>query len=110
MVVLLAGTFGVLVGLLAGYKGGRIDRWLMGWVDVQVSFPGLLLAMLLIALVGGSVTSVTVILAVNGWMVYGRMTRGVVLSAKRATVRRGRRDWSVASRSGSCSSTSCPTW
>ena len=51
----VAGTFGVLIGLFAGYKGGRTDRWLMGWVDVQVSFPGLLLAMLLIALVGGSV-------------------------------------------------------
>jgi ABC-type dipeptide/oligopeptide/nickel transport system permease subunit len=82
MVVLLAGTFGVLYGLYAGYKGGRADRFLMGWVDVQVSFPGLLLAMLLIALVGGSVTSVTIILAINGWMVYARMTRGVVLSTK----------------------------
>jgi ABC-type dipeptide/oligopeptide/nickel transport system permease subunit len=82
MVVLLAGTFGVLVGLLSGYKGGRTDQLLMGWVDVQVSFPGLLLAMLLIALVGGSVASVTIILAINGWMVYARMTRGVVLAAK----------------------------
>ncbi|MGH9133428.1 MAG: ABC transporter permease, partial [Ilumatobacteraceae bacterium] len=82
MVVLLAGTFGVLMGLLSGYKGGRIERSVMGWVDVQVSFPGLLLAMLLIALVGGSVTSVTVILAINGWMVYAKMTRGVVLAAK----------------------------
>ena len=82
LVVAAAGTFGVLVGLWSGYKGGRTDRWLMGWVDVQVSFPGLLLAMLLIALVGGSVTSITLILAVNGWMVYARMTRGVVLSVK----------------------------
>jgi peptide/nickel transport system permease protein len=82
LVVLLAGTFGVLVGLLSGYKGGRVDRWLMGWVDVQVSFPGLLLAMLLIALVGGSITTITIILAVNGWMVYARMTRGVVLSIR----------------------------
>ena len=81
-VVALAGTFGVIVGLIAGYKGGRTDRWLMGWVDVQVSFPGLLMAMLLIALVGGSITSVTVILAINGWMVYARMTRGVVLSVR----------------------------
>ena len=54
LVVFVAGMFGVLVGLFAGYRGGRTDRWLMGWVDVQVSFPGLLLAMLLIALVGGS--------------------------------------------------------
>jgi peptide/nickel transport system permease protein len=81
-VVAVAGTFGVLVGLIAGYRGGRTDRWLMGWVDVQVSFPGLLLAMLLIALVGGSVLSVTVILCINGWMVYARMTRGVVLSVR----------------------------
>jgi peptide/nickel transport system permease protein len=81
-VVVLAGTFGVFIGLISGYKGGRTDRWLMGWVDVQVSFPGLLLAMLLIALVGGTVWSVSIILALNGWMVYARMTRGVVLSVR----------------------------
>jgi peptide/nickel transport system permease protein len=81
-VVALAGTFGVIIGLIAGYKGGRADRWLMGWVDVQVSFPGLLLAMLLIALVGGTVWTVSIILAINGWMVFARMTRGVVLSVR----------------------------
>jgi ABC-type dipeptide/oligopeptide/nickel transport system permease subunit len=81
-VVVLAGTFGVMIGLIAGYKGGKADRWLMGWVDVQISFPGLLLAMLLIALVGGTVWTVSIILAINGWMVYARMTRGVVLSIR----------------------------
>jgi ABC-type dipeptide/oligopeptide/nickel transport system permease subunit len=81
-VVVLAGVFGIIVGLIAGYRGGRTDRWLMGWVDVQVSFPGLLLAMLLIALVGGSVWTVSIVLAINGWMVYARMTRGVVLSVR----------------------------
>ncbi len=81
-VVVVAGTFGVMIGLIAGYRGGRTDRFLMGWVDVQVSFPGLLLAMLLIALVGGTVWTVSIILAINGWMVYGRMTRGVVLSVR----------------------------
>jgi peptide/nickel transport system permease protein len=75
-------TAQTLLGLIAGYKGGRADRWLMGWVDIQVSFPGLLLAMLLIALVGGTVWSVSIILALNGWMVYARMTRGVVLSVR----------------------------
>jgi peptide/nickel transport system permease protein len=34
-VVVLAGTFGVIIGLIAGDQGGRADRWLMGWVDVQ---------------------------------------------------------------------------
>jgi peptide/nickel transport system permease protein len=81
-VVALAGTFGVLIGLLAGYRGGRTDRMLMGWIDVQVAFPGLLLAMILIALLGGSIPTVIFVLSFNGWMVYGRMTRGVVLSVK----------------------------
>ena len=51
-VVFVAGTFGVVLGLIAGYTGGRTDRWLMRWVDVQVAFPGLLLALLMIAVVG----------------------------------------------------------
>lgn len=81
-VVLVAGTFGVVMGLLAGYRGGRTDRFVMGWVDVQVAFPGLLLALIMIALLGGSILTVTFVLAFNGWMVYARMTRGVVLSVK----------------------------
>ncbi|MGD9701790.1 MAG: ABC transporter permease [Acidimicrobiia bacterium] len=81
-VVLIAGTFGVVMGLLSGYRGGRVDRFVMGWVDVQVAFPGLLLALIMIAILGGSITTVTLVLAFNGWMVYARMTRGVVLSVK----------------------------
>ncbi|HWC68364.1 MAG TPA: ABC transporter permease, partial [Acidimicrobiales bacterium] len=81
-VVVLAGTFGVVFGLIAGYKGGKADRWMMGWVDLQVAFPGLLLAIVILSLVGGSVTSVIVVLALNGWMVYARMTRGIVLTVK----------------------------
>lgn len=81
-VVLCAGLFGVTLGLLAGYKGGKVDRWIMGWVDVQIAFPGLLLALILIALMGGSVGTVIFVLSFNGWMVYARMTRGVVLSVK----------------------------
>lgn len=81
-VVLVAGTFGVIIGLISGYKGGRVDRFLMGWVDVQVAFPGLLLALIMIALLGGAVSTVIFVLSFNGWMVYARMTRGVVLSVK----------------------------
>ena len=81
-VVFVAGLFGVTLGLLAGYRGGRTDRWLMGWVDVQVAFPGLLIALIMIAVLGPSKSSLIFVLAFNGWMVYARMTRGVVLSAK----------------------------
>jgi peptide/nickel transport system permease protein len=82
LVVLIAGVIGVTIGLIAGYMGGRFDRWITGWVDVQVAFPGLLIAMIMIAVIGGSVSSLVFVLSFNGWMVYARMTRGVVLSVK----------------------------
>lgn len=81
-VVAIAGVFGIVVGMIAGYRGGRVDRWLMRWVDVQVAFPGLLIALIMIAVLGPSMTSLIFVLSFNGWMVYARMTRGVVLAAK----------------------------
>jgi len=81
-VCLLAGTFGVVMGLIAGYKGGRVDSLIMRIVDTQVAFPGLLLALIVLAVVGPSVTSVIAVLAANGWMVYARITRGTVLSVR----------------------------
>jgi peptide/nickel transport system permease protein len=81
-VCLVAGTFGVVMGLIAGYKGGKVDSVIMRIVDTQVAFPGLLLALIILAVVGPSVTSVVVVLGVNGWMVYARITRGTVLSVR----------------------------
>jgi peptide/nickel transport system permease protein len=81
-VVLLAGGFGTVMGLLAGYYGGRTDAFIMRWVDTQVAFPGLLLALIILAVVGPSMTSLIVVLSINGWMVYARMVRGSVLSVR----------------------------
>jgi peptide/nickel transport system permease protein len=81
-VVLLAGSFGVVLGLLAGYRGGRTDSLIMRWIDTQVAFPGLLIALIILAVIGPSMLTVILVLAFNGWMVYGRMTRGLVLSVR----------------------------
>jgi peptide/nickel transport system permease protein len=81
-VVLLAGTFGVVLGLLAGYRGGRTDSFIMRWIDTQVAFPGLLIALIILAVIGPSLLTVILVLAFNGWMVYGRMTRGLVLAVR----------------------------
>lgn len=81
-VVFISGSFGVLMGLLAGYRGGKIDSFVMRWIDTQVAFPGLLLALIILAVIGPSVTTVIVVLSLNGWMVYGRMTRSAVLSIR----------------------------
>ncbi len=80
--VLLAGSFGVLMGLTAGYVGGRTDNWISAITDTQVAFPGLLLALMILAVIGPSTITVIVVLALNGWMVYARVTRGVVLSLR----------------------------
>lgn len=81
-VVASAGTFGVVAGLVAGYRGGRTDSIIMRIVDTQIAFPGLLLALIILAVVGPSVGTVVAVLAINGWMVYARVTRGAVLSVK----------------------------
>lgn len=80
--VALAGSFGVLFGLISGYLGGRVDAVLVAIVDTNVAFPGLLLALLILAVIGPSTSTVIVVLALNGWMVYARMTRGIVLSMR----------------------------
>lgn len=80
--VALAGTVGVLVGLSAGYFGGRVDAFLVAVIDTVVAFPGLLLALLILAVIGPSATTVVLVLAFNGWMVYARVTRGIVLGMR----------------------------
>ena len=81
-VVLLAGAAGTAVGLVAGYFGGRVDAVLMRLTDTVIAFPGLLLALVILAVVGPSMWSVIAVLALTGWMVYARMARGIVLSAR----------------------------
>ena len=81
-VVVIAGVVGVVAGLLAGYRGGRTDAIVMRIIDTQVAFPGLLLALTILAVVGPSIGTVILVLSINGWMVYARVTRGAVLSLK----------------------------
>lgn len=82
VVVVVAGAFGVTVGLIAGYKGGRVNSILMRLVDTQLAFPGLLLALIILATVGPSMRTVIIVLALNNWMIYARVTQGIVLSVK----------------------------
>ncbi|MGJ3240320.1 MAG: ABC transporter permease [Anaerolineae bacterium] len=80
--VLLQGLIGVVVGLLAGYFGGWVDNVLMRVVDVQQSIPFLILAVALAAVVRPSLMNIIVVLGVSGWVTYGRVIRGQVLSIR----------------------------
>lgn len=81
-VVLFAGSIGILLGIISGYFGGRVDEIIMRLVDLQFSFPGLLIAMTLIAVLGPSLRNMVIALTINGWMVYARMARGVTLTLR----------------------------
>ena len=80
--VLLAGLLGVGLGLIAGYFGGPWDMAIMRLADIQLAFPGILMALALTAALGPSVRNLIVALTVTGWVLYARLVRGVVLSVK----------------------------
>jgi peptide/nickel transport system permease protein len=78
--VLISGSVGVLLGLVAGYYRGWVDDAIMRLVDVQMGFPSLLTALVVLYVLGAGVWKVILVLAVTRWMVYARVTRGLVLS------------------------------
>jgi peptide/nickel transport system permease protein len=80
--VAIAGSIGTLLGLVSGYYGGRLDDLIMRWADIQMAFPGLLLALSVLALFGASLQNMVLVLALNNWMWYARLTRGVMLSMR----------------------------
>ena len=80
--VFLSGTVGVLVGLVAGYYRGVADDVIMRLVDLQMGFPSLLTALVVLYVLGSGVWKVILVLAVTRWMVYARVTRGLVLTQR----------------------------
>lgn len=81
-VVLLAGIAGTLIGSLAGYRGGWTDAVVMRTTDVFFAFPGILLAIALVAVLGPSLRNVVFALVVIGWTGYARLVRGQVLQLR----------------------------
>lgn len=78
--VFFSATIGIVVGLLAGYLGGWVEQALMRSVDVLLAFPGLLLAIALVAVLGPGLANVVIALSVLGWTGFARLVRGQVLS------------------------------
>ena len=82
VVVSSAGTFGTLVGLVAGYTRGILDEVLMRITDVFFAFPSLILAMAIAGALGPSLNNAMIAIAVVTWPVYARLVRGQVLSLR----------------------------
>lgn len=75
LAVVLAVTIGSIAGMLAGYKGGWVDSLLSRAADVQMSIPALILALLILALFGSSITNVIIVIALEFWPMHFRVVR-----------------------------------
>ncbi|HSC80694.1 MAG TPA: ABC transporter permease [Chitinolyticbacter sp.] len=76
---LVALLIGIVFGLIAAWRGGWIDTLVMRIVDVQLSFPAILLALVLLAVTGPGLTKIVLALVAAQWAYYARATRGVAL-------------------------------
>jgi peptide/nickel transport system permease protein len=80
---LIAATVGMTVGLVAAYAGGRIESFLMRVVDLQLSLPAVLIALILVAMLGKGVDKIIFALVVVQWAYYARTVRGSALVERR---------------------------
>jgi peptide/nickel transport system permease protein len=81
-VVSVSATVGTLVGAIAGYRGGWLDDLVGRLMDVLLAFPGILLAIAMVAVLGPSLSNVVIALSVIGWVGYARLVRGQVLKVR----------------------------
>jgi peptide/nickel transport system permease protein len=104
IVVLISALLGILIGAVAGYYGGWIDRILSGFLfNVFLSFPGILLAIAMVAFLGPGIRNLIIALSVIGWVGYARLMRGQVLKVREydyVTAARalGAGDWRILTR------------
>ncbi|HKX17252.1 MAG TPA: ABC transporter permease [bacterium] len=78
----IACGLGVAVGLASGYYGGFLDLGLMRLVDLMLAFPGILLALAIVAILGPGLTNAMIAVGITGIPSYARVVRGAVLQAK----------------------------
>lgn len=81
-VVLISGSFGTVMGLLAGLRGGWTDQLIARAVDAQMAFPGILLVVLVAGALGPSVGVVVAVLCIFGWLLFARIVRSSVFQLK----------------------------
>jgi peptide/nickel transport system permease protein len=80
--VAIAAFAGITIGIFAGYYGGLIDSVSMRIIDVMLAFPGILLALIIVSVLGSSLTNLMIAVGVGSIPGFARLTRGSVLSIR----------------------------
>ena len=81
--VILGGFLGILFGVLGGYFGGFADDVIMRLADIQLAFPFILLAIMVLVILGPGLVNLVIVLAIGQWVVYARIARGETIAQKR---------------------------
>ncbi|HKL13653.1 MAG TPA: ABC transporter permease [Halanaerobiales bacterium] len=76
-------VIGTILGLAAGYYGGKIDAIIMRIADIQLSFPATLIALFIMSISGRGIGNLLIALTLVGWVIYARTVRGATLSEKK---------------------------
>lgn len=84
MVAVISAPLGLIIGAVAGYFGGWVDRLLMGLTDVFLSLPKLILALAFVAALGPGIRNAIIAIAITAWPVYARIARAEVLTFRNA--------------------------
>ena len=82
LLVVVQTSIGLPLGLLAGYRGGNVDNFIMRIVDAVLAMPGLIIALAFVAVFGPGIYKVVLALAITGWAGYARLIRGQTLAIK----------------------------
>jgi peptide/nickel transport system permease protein len=80
--VLIGGTIGVLAGVAAGFFGGVVDDVIMRLADIQLGFPFILLAIMVLVVLGQGVVNLILVLGVGQWVTYARIARGATMAER----------------------------
>lgn len=81
--VMIGGVVGVIFGIVAGYYGGWVDTIIMRIMDVLLAFPGILLALAIVSVLGGSLTNMIIAIGIFSVPAFARIVRGSALSVRK---------------------------
>jgi len=80
--MLISLVIGTTLGLIAGYRGGWLDSLIMRVADIQLSFPGMLIALFIMVVFGRGIDKVIIALSMVGWVLYARTVRGATMAER----------------------------
>lgn len=79
---IISASFGIFIGMLSGFLGGKVDNFIMRLCDVLYSFPSLVLTLVIVSFLGAGITNIIIAMILVQWIWYARVTRNLTIREK----------------------------